>query len=204
MTIKACQCHSLSFVSDCIFLSLVPLLVNLLFGLLGLGFLMCLHAASAQELLSADGTRRKNKCEGESVKFDCNTGFFEPPSIYLAFWWKTLFPVKSHPHRTVIIVSGCQGGVEEQKATEDMRNFSHTDGGEKNNQLPFTNKKDQRRSQATCKPNFTETSVRSLSCFSLAFLFTHSEFDHTWARDQCWEPLPVPKESPVNCYSGIL
>lgn len=64
-TIKGCQGCSFSCVRPAIFLSFVPLLVNLLFGLLGLGVgggggLMRLHAGSAQELLSADGTRGEN------------------------------------------------------------------------------------------------------------------------------------------------
>lgn len=70
----------------------MPLLVNLLFGLLGLGFLMCLHAGSAQELLSADGTRRKKNVKGRELNsfaiLDFSVFLFfseKPPSIYLAF-----------------------------------------------------------------------------------------------------------------------
>lgn len=69
----------------------MPLLVNLLFGLLGVGFLMCLHAESAQELLSADGMRKKN-VKGKVLNSFAilNFSFFfflseKPPFIYLAF-----------------------------------------------------------------------------------------------------------------------
>lgn len=76
----------------------MPLLVNLLFGLLGLGFLMCLHAGSAQELLSADGTRReKKKSKGESVKFVCNTGFFRATLYLFSALMKDIVPCELPP-----------------------------------------------------------------------------------------------------------
>lgn len=95
----------------------------------------------------------------------------KPPSIYLAFWWKTLFLVNSHPRSTIIFVSGCQGRAGEQKTTEDMRNFSRTDGRGKENHPVFVNRTDQRppASWISLKPlwDLYHVSLSLLSRFSL-------------------------------------
>lgn len=78
-------------------LSLVPLLVNLLFGVWR--FFMRLHAGRARECLSADGTRTQRvKMPRERLKFICAHFLFphpKPSLFYLTIWWKTLRLVNS-------------------------------------------------------------------------------------------------------------
>lgn len=84
---------------------------------------MCLHAESAQEPLSADGTRGKNMKGRELNSFAAlhflSSFFFlkSHPSIYLAYLlsvlMKDIVPSKppSPSHSTIIFI--CQGGAAE-------------------------------------------------------------------------------------------